>query len=377
MPPGDVSILAALSDSVFSVGGGLSMDERLGRLVALACRLAGARYGALGLPDEDGDFARFVTAGMTADEIAAIGPLPRTHGLLGEILRSGTPLGTPDIAADPRFQYWPARHPRMGSFLGVPIRRDDEVIGAFYLTDRQGAPEFSAADQEAVEALAGHAAIAIENARLYEALREFSIVGERQRLAGELHDSVVQTLFSLSLLAEAAAGAVDDDPEGARRQLAQVRELAGSALGEMRSLVYELRPGDLERDGLEPALRTHLDVLRRVHRADIRLSVSDGRRLRGRVERELLRIATEALSNALRHSGAGVVSVEVCMGQASVVLTVSDDGAGFDPDDPGLRAQHLGLTSMEERAATLGGRLTIDSSPGQGTRITAEVPVGR
>jgi signal transduction histidine kinase len=371
--------LRAVSDAVLAVAAELSVDEVLQRLVDRSRELAGARYAALGIPDGAGGFSRFLVAGMSDEEIAALGPLPRTHGMLGAMLESREPFRTPDIHTDPRFRgWWPAGHPDMRSFLGVPIAAAGEVIGAFYLTDKVGAPTFSEEDQELIGLLAAHAAIAITNARLYERSRELSILSERNRLALELHDVVSQKLFSLVLSAEAAGTLLDRDVAAARAQVARLQELAGEALEELRALILELRPADLDRDGLCAALRKHVDVLRRLHGTEIELRLDDalsagGDGLR---DREVLRIAQEALHNAVRHAAAGHVAVSLARDDGRLVLEVADDGVGFEPDAPELRSQRLGLTSMEERAQRLGGRLAIRSAPGAGTTVHLELDGG-
>ena len=152
----------------------------------------------------------------------------------------------------------------MRSFLGVPIVAPEGVIGAFYLTEKAGAADFSDDDEELIELLAAHAAIAITNARLYEQSRELSILAERNRLALDLHDAVSQKLFGLVLTAEVAGTLLDRDPPAAAEQVARLQALAQEALDELRALVFELRPPDLERDGLCGALRKHVEVLRRV-----------------------------------------------------------------------------------------------------------------
>src|ERR1700694_3507660 len=222
--------LKAVSDAVLAVASKLSVDEVLQRLVHGARELAGARYAALGIPDGEGGFRRFLVSGMSDELVQAMGPLPSTHGMLGAILDEPRPYRSEDIHLDPRFRgWWPRRHPDMRSFLGVPIIAPDGVIGAFYLTEKEGARAFSESDQELIELLASHAAIAITNARLYEQSRELSIVSERNRLALELHDVVSQKLFSLMLTAEAAATQLDRDPAAARAQIERLRELARQA----------------------------------------------------------------------------------------------------------------------------------------------------
>ena len=376
MPEPVSPALKAVSDAVLAVASELSVDEVLQRLVDSARELAGARYAALGIPDGAGGFRRFLVAGMTDELIAAMGPLPRTHGMLGAMLHADGAYLVDDIHQDPRFRgWWPSRHPDMRSFLGVPIVAREGVIGAFYLTEKEGDDSFDASDRELIELLAAHAAIAITNARLYERSRELSILSERNRLALELHDVVSQKLFSLNLAAEAAATLLDRGPEEARPQLDRVRDLAREALAELRSLIMGLRPAQLERDGLEGVLRTETMMLQRVHGVTVRLECEGDPSAidRGR-DAEVLRIVEEAMHNAVRHAGAETVTVRLRGGQSAFTVEVADDGIGFDPSDPELRSHHLGLTSMEERAGELGGRLQVSSRAGGGTVVRLEVP---
>ncbi len=214
--------LKAVSDAVLAVASQLSVDEVLQRLVHSARELVGARYAALGIPDGEGGFRRFLVSGMSDELIASLGPLPRTHGMLGAMLESPPPFRTTDIQRDPRFKgWWPPGHPDMHSFLGVPIVNSNGVLGAFYLTEKEDGREFDEADEQLIELLAAHAAIAITNARLYERSRELSIVSERNRLALELHDVVSQKLFSVVLAAESAGTLLDRDPTRARRPRAR------------------------------------------------------------------------------------------------------------------------------------------------------------
>src|SRR5690348_9119185 len=217
--------LKAVSDAVLGVAANLSVDEVLQKLVDAARELVEARYAALGIPDGTGGFRRFLVAGMSDELVAAMGPLPRTHGMLGAMLQADGAYLTEDIHSDPRFRgWWPRAHPDMRSFLGVPIVAPGEgVIGAFYLTEKETAPAFDAHDQELIELLAAHAAIAITNARLYERSRELSVLSERNRLALELHDVVSQKLFGLVLTAESAATLIERDPAAGRAQVERLQ----------------------------------------------------------------------------------------------------------------------------------------------------------
>src|SRR5690349_9881100 len=355
-----------MSDAVLAIAAELSVEAVLRRLVDAARELAGARYAALGIPDGEGAFACFITSGMGDELIAAMGPLPRTHGMLGAMLESPGSHRTDDITADPRFRgWWPRAHPQMRSFLGVPIVTRGCILGALYLTEKDDG--FSAEDQRLIELLAAHAAIAIENARLHERSRELSIVEERNRLARELHDSVTQRLFGVALAAESAQTLLARDRAGAATELKRVSDLAREAMEELRAVVFELRPASLEAEGLATVLRKHVDVLRRVSGQAIALKVRDVPRLSPERAAQVLRIAQEALGNALRHAEAERIEVRL----EGLTLTVRDDGIGFDP--AAVRGQRLGLTSMQERATMLGGTLTVTSDE-HGTTVRLEVP---
>ncbi len=370
--------LRAASDAVLAIASERRFEPVLDTLADAARDLADARYAAIGVPDGEGGFSHFITSGMTAKQWDAIGTLPRTHGLLGAMLESPEPYLADDITQDERFEGWPAAHPQMRSFLGVPIVSKGAVIGAFYLTDKRGRKRavFTDADRQLIELLAAHAAVAIENTRLAERSRELTVVEERNRLARELHDSITQSLFSLGLTAEAAAMLVDTDPARAKEQMETVRDLARSVLEEMRSLIFELRPAELEADGLPATLRKHVEVLRRVHGREIELAVDLDRRLDTEVEREVFRVTQEALANALKHAQARRLAVRLACPDGRLSLTVEDDGSGFDLSSP-QAGRHLGLVAMRERAEALGAALTIDSAPGRGTSVTLEVDTER
>jgi signal transduction histidine kinase len=372
----ETDALRRLLDVALALGAERSTEAVLRVILDAARDLAGAEYAALGVPDGAGGFSLFLTAGVDDATWAAIGALPRTHGLLGALLEDAVAIRLPDIQADPRFRWWPKAHPDMSSFLGVPIVAAGEAVAELFLADKRGGGEFGEADQRLIETLAAHAALAVVNAQRNERARELSVAEERTRLARDLHDSVTQTLFSLSLATESAAALAGPDTEPALAgQLDQVRELSSSALAEMRSLVDTLRPADVDADGLTGALRKRVDLLRRVHDVPLSLSLHGPPRLRDRtLEREVLRVATEAVGNALQHAGAGRITISLDTRGEAVRLVVADDGAGFDLPATRRSSRRLGLTSMRERAEALGGVLHVDTAPGEGTRVSLEVP---
>jgi signal transduction histidine kinase len=263
-------------------------------------------------------------------------------------------------------------------FIGMPIVDGEEILGALYLANRRGGGGFTDADERLLRVLAAHAAIALTNARLYEGARELALAQERTRIARELHDAVAQKLFSARLTAEAAAALVGDDPDAARTELAEVARLTAEAGAELREIVAALRPAELATDGLVGTLRTRVALLDRVHPARLSLAAApDLPPLPEQTEQTLLRVAEEALHNALRHAEATTVRVSIADPDGLVTLTVADDGVGFDVDrPPRAAARRLGLASMRERSRTVGGTLTVTSRPGGGTTVRLAVPVG-
>ncbi|MEV4567418.1 GAF domain-containing sensor histidine kinase [Nonomuraea sp. NPDC049419] len=363
-------IMQAVSSAVLAVTRHLSVREVLQVIVRSAQRLLDARYAALGVPDDDGSFAEFVAEGLTDKQWDAIGPLPRQHGMLGAMLRDGTPVRLPDLRKDERFEWWPKAHPVMKDFLGVPIRDGDRVLGIIFLANKRRGGGFTDADQELLTLFAAHAAIALTNARLYEHSRELAMLEERNRMARELHDAVSQKLFSLRLSAQAAGALLDRDAGKAAAELDRVQRLAGEAISELRAVIVELRPAELDRHGLTETLRKHVRLLDRLHPPLVAFECGELPALAPETEVAVLRVAQEALHNALRHSGAAHVRVRLADEDGRLVLSVHDDGKGFDPADP---QRGLGLVSMRDRAESVGGVMTVASAPGEGTTVRMEV----
>ncbi|WP_460497290.1 GAF domain-containing sensor histidine kinase [Glycomyces tarimensis] len=361
------ALLHEVSAAVGAITRHLSVPQVLEVIVSSARRLVGADYAAIGIPDEAGGFAEFITDGISEEQRLKIGPLPRQHGMLAAILTENEPIRLPDLRRDPRYQWWPKAHPTMAALLGVPILDGDRTLGIVVLTNDLGKPGFTQDDTELIELLASHAAIALTNARLYEHSRELTIIQERNRLARELHDAVMQRLFSLRLSARAAAKQIGTDPVAAEARMAQVEALAADAIAELRGVIVELRPADLDTHGLIETLRRHVELLDRLHETDVVFTVRSPVDLSRDCEVEVLRLVQEALGNAYRHARADRVEVTV----DSERVTVADDGEGFDAEEAATRG--LGLLSMRERAKAVGGALEIATAPGEGTVVTLEL----
>ncbi|WEB43311.1 GAF domain-containing sensor histidine kinase [Streptomyces yunnanensis] len=373
--------IPAVSTAILAMSRHLEVRDVLKTIVASARELLDAEYAALGVPDDHGGFAQFVVDGVSAEQWKAIGPLPRQHGILAAMLHNATPERLADVREDPRFGGWPAAHPDMSDFLGLPVADGDEILGALFLANKRcpkptGGCGFTEEDERLLGILAQHAAIALTNARLYERSRELTIAGERARLAHELHDAVSQKLFSLRLTAQAATALVDRDPARAKDELHQVAALAAEAADELRAAVVELRPAALDEDGLVATLRSQIQVLDRAHSARVTFTAQGVRALPSAQEEAMLRVAQEALHNALRHSGAERVEVSLGRAGQGTLLKIADNGRGFDTRVVRRAGRHLGLVSMRDRAGGVGGKLTVESEPGKGTTVEMEVPGG-
>jgi signal transduction histidine kinase len=332
-------VLRRVSAAVLAVTRELSVGDVLQVIVRSVRSLSGARYAALGVPDDRGSFAEFVVDGISERRRKAIGPLPRQHGILGVMLREGQPLRLADIRADPRFEGWPSAHPELADILGMPIKDGDRVLGFIFAANKVPGGGFTARDEEVLALFAAHAAIALTNARLYERARQLSVLEERARLARDLHDAVSQKLFSIRVKARAASVLASRDPASGDTHRAAAEMLAGKA-----------------------------------HGVRVRFAADDLPALGADREAALYRIAQEALHNALRHSGAAEVRVSVCASARRVTLEVSDRGKGFVPE---LATGGRGLPSLRERAAGAGATLTVRSAPGQGTTVRLVMPVER
>ena len=349
----------------------LSLPSILQRLVELACEVADARYGALGVLDREGRAIEdFITHGITEEERRAIGHLPVGKGILGLLITEARPIRLASIQAHPGSVGFPPNHPPMSSFLGAPIKVRDRVYGNLYLTEKRGADEFTQEDEEAVLTLGAQAGVAIENARIREELQRLAVLEDRERIAQELHDGVIQSLFAVGMSLQ-AAGAVTDDAAVVRERLGTAVHDIDRVIRDLRNYIFGLGGGLADRQ-LDRALHDLADEIRRGSDIAVRVQVNAeaAARLASQAT-DVLQFAREALSNAVRHSGAATVSLVLSREDGSLVLEVEDDGKGFDPEEAAGRGRGLG--NLRARAEALGGKIEIDSASGEGTRVRLEV----
>jgi signal transduction histidine kinase len=365
-----------LLDAGMILASELSLDTVLQRIVELAADLTGATYGAVGVLTPDGaSIEEFITVGITPEERTAIGDPPVGHGLLGALIRDAHPLRIPDIGADPRSVGFPPRHPPMHSLLGAPIVGRGRVFGNIYLTDKRGADAFDDEDERVLVILATQAAVAVENAQLYDEmrraerdLRRLEVLEERERIAKELHDGVIQSLFAVGMSLQGVA-AMSGNEEISRR-LGSAVEDVDHAIRDLRNYIFGLRPGILADRQLDQALKELASDFG-ARSGVVTVVEVDGEAASELASRaaDVVQLVREALSNVGRHASAMTCRVSLQRApEGDIILEVDDDGRGFDVARP---VSGMGLTNLRERVDALHGSLEVASTPGKGTTIRA------
>jgi signal transduction histidine kinase len=359
--------LQQLLDAMLSIGSDLSLPAVLQRIIESACKLVDARYGALGVVDNHGQLTDLATSGIDESTHNAVGRLPEFAGILGVLLRDPKPVRLRDVNEHPLAQGFPPGHPEMSSFLGVPIR-GKEAIGSLYLADKQSGDQFSEEDERLAVTLAAASGVAIDNARLQSSLEHVAVLQDRERIARELHDKVIQRLFAAGMTLQTTL------PIAARTEVAsritQAVEEIDETIRDIRRTIFALETRS--RRGVRVDIFAHVDAAREV------LGFTPELRLEGPIDSavpettadHLLATLYEALSNVAQHAGASKVDVAVEAGD-ELLLEVADDGAGLpDRIEPGQ-----GLRNMERRALELGGNATVRPREGAGTVVEWRVPL--
>ncbi len=363
-----------LYQAALAIGGELELDAQLQRVLEATVQLTHADEAQVGLLNFSGTDVEIVAA--VGEAVTTVGlRQPYGTGLLGTVMRENRPVRSDDLWNDPR-TYLPDLMRQVGarSWLGTPLADNVTVFGSL-IALRKTPGGFSDEDEGRLLALAALAAAVVRQGRLRDEVRRLAVVDERTRLARDLHDSVTQSLFSASMLAQAAQVLWKRDPERARERLDRAAELCGGALAEMRALIFELRPDAMAEEGLVSALQKHAAARHARDGIQVVILPAQERRLPAACEEAAYRIVREALHNVAKHSQASQVWVRLDFDPEHLRLEVRDDGRGFDLAARSGRG--MGLTSMRERAAQLGGHLAVESALGRGTTIRAEIPVSR
>jgi signal transduction histidine kinase len=364
-----------LLDAVLAVSSELDLATMLRRIVESAVDLSDATYGALGVIDDSGTrLVEFITVGIDDDARRKIGALPEGHGLLGVLIIDKKPLRLPNLSEHPDSYGFPPNHPPMSSFLGVPIRLRDQVYGNLYLTDKRSAEVFTDVDEELVVGLAAAAGIAIDNARLQSLVKDVAVIEDRDRIARDLHDSVIQRLFATGMSLHSALGLIKPDPATASVRIQAAIEDLDVTVKQLRTTIFGLELAvdaeDSLRQQLLAVVRDATGALDCEPRIMFDGPIDTGVDNRSGVE--IVAALREALTNVARHAAARHVDVEVTV-EGEVVLIVRDDGVG---PGSGTRAGGKGLTNLAARAAKLGGTFDIRAGDGGGTVVEFRVPKG-
>jgi signal transduction histidine kinase len=367
--------LAANNEASLALSSDLDLSSVLQRVVDLSREVTSARYGALAMLGEEGRIAQFLTSGISREERERIGRLPEGRGLLGIVIRQGETLRVDRIAADPRSAGFPPQHPAMTSFIGLPIVYEERIVGDLYLTEKGGGQPFTEQDEEMLRTFAAHAAIAIENARLYRQVQDLAVLEERDRIGMDLHDGVIQSLYATGLTLENCLEDLGQDPAQVQPQLQKAIQDLNQTIADIRSYIFDLRPTVLADTDLAGAVGSLLQELKVNALLDVQL-IEEPRACRGLSDEQLaalFHVAQESLTNVQRHAHASSVSARLQQQDGAFRMTITDDGVGFDPARPG---GGQGLRNIRERVEALGGRLQVDSQDGQGTQLTIELPLG-
>jgi signal transduction histidine kinase len=371
----DAAALSAVDEAARAIAGVLDLESALQLIVERVRSLVGARYAALGIVGPDDRIQRFITSGVSHDQRVAIGPLPRGRGLLGLIIRKELSYRIPNIGAHPDSSGFPANHPPMTSFLGVPVTSRGQSVGNFYLTDKQGASEFTSGDQRLVELFALHAGIAIDNARLHQQAADFAIVQERDRIGRDLHDGIIQSLYAVSLSLEDVPEIMVSSPGEAEGRVDAAIDSLQASIRELRNFIYGLRPETFDGADVAAGIAALGEQFRYNTLIDIDVDVDPAATKDVSPEHgaELLHLVRESLSNTARHAKARHLYVTLRGEQKGSTLVIADDGVGFDASRP-VAAGHQGLSNMNARAAAIGATLRVESAAGEGTRIIVVLP---
>ncbi|MEA3056454.1 MAG: hypothetical protein QOD30_1886 [Actinomycetota bacterium] len=368
--------LRHLLDAVLTLGLDLDLAAMLERIIRAAVDLVDARYGALGVLDVSGTrLSQFITVGIDEEGRRAIGDLPEGHGILGLLILDAEPLRLPDLREHPDSFGFPANHPPMRSFLGVPIRVRGVVFGNLYLTDKTSAEVFTDVDVELVVGLAAAAGVAIENARLHHRVQELGLAEDRERIARDLHDTVIQRLFATGLALQGTVNLIRGEPERAIERITGAVDDLDITVREIRSAIFGLQSPSLltrdsQRDEIMAVVREVSESLGFEPRVVFDGPIDTG--LSSSVAADLTSTIREALTNVARHASANTVHIELAVGE-EVVLRVIDDGVGPPAADA---PRGNGLGNMELRATARGGSMSILPGASAGTVVEWRVPAG-
>jgi nitrate/nitrite-specific signal transduction histidine kinase len=367
-------ILAQLKDiasAVMYAAEASSLEQVLERIAEVSKDLINARYAALGVPDGKGGLRFFKVSGMTPEQVARLDHLPIGKGLIGAIMDDRASIRLKRMADDPRSSGFCRAHPAMTSLLGVPIQVGQQLFGTLYLCDRKDGQPFSEDDVWLVETIAGYAALAIAGSQLNEQQQRLALLEERERIGMELHDGVIQSLYAMGMRLDLMRLSGDILPEAIPNVIDNLNEV----IEDIRRYIMNLQRHDTPQKTIRDLLQDIINKFSTSDSLSIELDAPDVPPRFTMVTFESIgQMVNEALSNAVRHSEATIIRVSAERQERELVITVADNGKGFDPQHL-THQDGLGLRNMQQRAALHGGQVKIETDLNQGTRLTIRVPV--
>jgi len=377
--------LEALNMSGLSLITELDLGIVLQKVVDLSRELVGARFGALGVLDDEGyAYQQFITSGMNDAQRKAIGSPPQGLGIFRHMIEAGKPLLLDEIAASEYSYGFPPNHPPMHSLIGVPIHNKGKVIGNLYLTEKSNPFDpareeklgFDNEDLRILELFATQAAIAIENARLYRQVQQLAVLEERQRFGMDLHDGVIQSIYAVGLMLESIQRKVSSEPEVAREGISEAIVSLNTAIRDIRNYILDLRPQHFQGRNIVQGLEELARALRANTFMDVHLDITDvdSDWLNPEKTVEILHIAQEALANVQKHAQASTVDISMRFQSGRLMLDILDNGVSIQESDR-QTAVGNGLINMRERAAGLHGEIVIEPREGGGTEVSLTVPI--
>jgi signal transduction histidine kinase len=369
---------AGLVEAGLALASELDLDALLQRIADLARELVGAQYAAVGVVGDNGLLLRFVYSGIDEEIATAIGDLPHGRGLLGVLIEGGRPMRLRQISEHKNSYGFPPNHPPMGSFLGVPIVIRARVYGRLYLTEKLGGSEFSKDDERLAMTLAAQAGVAIQNANLLEEIKarseELAVLEERDRISKDLHDGVIQSIYSVGLSLQGAMSLVQRDPDATMKRMDEAIGTLDNVVRDVRSYIFALQPKSVAEQGLGKAIEDLAMDLEVNALVGVTVQLSDDalKMVPETANGDLIHCVRGILSNIARHAHASEVWVACAVRQGhTVVITVEDDGVGFEPE---IVTRGHGLRNIEERTKRLGGEFVISHRSPNGTVHTLAFP---
>ena len=371
--------LVAINRVIASISGSLKLGQILEVSLDEMLAVSEMESGCLFLMEPDKQQLLLAISRNQSEEYKEkINRIQVGEQLTGNVAKTGEVIVKNNVETDNKTQTDPVFFQNKRSFLGIPLVSSGNIVGVLNLTSSRNI-HFLEADLVLYKAIGSQVGIAVENAQLYAQAQQLAILEERNRLARDLHDSVTQTLFSITLTAESARAMLVKKPEKVATQLELLQSLGRSALAEMRALIFQLRPAALEEQGLVQALEKHFDSFKGKENFEIEFSKEGDRRLSKEQEQALYWITQESVNNIVKHAQASKVKVELVINEGTASLKIRDNGIGFMPETvlakSNVDQRSLGLTSMKERAELVGGQIQIYSRPLAGTQITVILPL--